>query len=275
MADKVTRTNYSGMILEGMNAEVIMKAGVHYNTDYEGDVQNAAAVVVTVRDAAVEISDYDKLNGIEVKESGETTQTMLIDQDWACNEIIDGHDAATVPDNKVAERLARATEDFALKQDNFLFGKILAAVPAVAPTKGLDAANIYNEFTEARKTLLKRHVKNNGKMYAIVSPDVYQAILDSDKFTSASDLGDKVKETGAVGKIAGILVFEANYDMGADVIFGHPNYLTFGAGFKVSPKIVDLDGDSKYIGACSIKGRLACGALVSRTAGFLALKADA
>ena len=41
--------------------------------------------------------------------------TLVIDKDYAVNEVIDGYDAAAVPDNIVANRLDAAGEGLALQ----------------------------------------------------------------------------------------------------------------------------------------------------------------
>ena len=95
---------YSDLVLAKVRSELVLKDGFVFNNDYEGD-PTAGAVKIPVRDTEVVVSDYDKANGI-APTNGETTYTTLvIDKDKAINEIIDGYDAESVPDNLIADRL--------------------------------------------------------------------------------------------------------------------------------------------------------------------------
>ena len=81
-------------------------------------------------------------------------------------------------------------------------------------------------------------------------------ILKSPEFIAASSLGDEVKVTGAVGKIAGFLVIEWN-DTTANLqmLAGHPRFATRAMDFAVDIHLQDLSGSGKYIGASAVQGR--------------------
>ena len=81
-------------------------------------------------------------------------------------------------------------------------------------------------------------------------------ILKSPEFISASSLGDEVKVTGAVGKIAGFLVIEWN-DTTANLqmLAGHPRFATRAMDFAVPIHLQDLSGSGTYIGASAVQGR--------------------
>ena len=57
---------YSALVLAKIRQENKLKNGVVFNTDYEGSPK-AGVVKIPVRDAEVEVSDYDRANGIPVK----------------------------------------------------------------------------------------------------------------------------------------------------------------------------------------------------------------
>src|SRR5699024_4763650 len=94
--------------------------------DYEGSPA-AGVVKIPVRDTEVEVSDYDKTNGIQGKMGSTGYENMVIDKDKALNEIIDGYDAAAVPDNLVADRLDSATYSLAKQIDTDGGSTLLAA----------------------------------------------------------------------------------------------------------------------------------------------------
>ena len=86
---------------------LVTRDNLIFNTRYEGDPK-AGKVKIPVRDTEVAVKAYDKAKGLD-PESGTTTYLdLLIDQDEAVNELIDGFDAASVPDGITAERLDSA-----------------------------------------------------------------------------------------------------------------------------------------------------------------------
>lgn len=102
----------------------------------------------------------------------------------------------------------------------------------------------------------KANIPNDGKRYLLALPDAMALILKSPEFISASSLGDEVKVTGAVGKIAGFLVIEWN-DTTANLqlLAGHPRFATRAMDFAVNIHLQDLSGSGKYIGASAVQGR--------------------
>ena len=107
---------YAKMVLAKIRKELVLKDGVVFNNDYEGDPK-AGAVKIPSRDSEVTVSDYDKANGISASSGSTTYITMNIDQDKAVNEVIDGYDAQAVPDNLVADRLDSAGYALAKAED--------------------------------------------------------------------------------------------------------------------------------------------------------------
>ena len=105
---------YSAMVDAKLRVTMVKKDGVIFNNRYEGDPK-AGSGKVPVRDTEVKVSDYDKQNGA-ARTHGDTDYiTVPIDHDKAVNEIIDGYDAASVPDNLVAERLDSAGYSMSLQ----------------------------------------------------------------------------------------------------------------------------------------------------------------
>ena len=89
-------------------------------------------------------------------------------------------------------------------------------------------------MVDLRKQLSKANVPNDGKRYLLATPDTYAALLKCPQFTDASNLAENVKETGAVGKIAGFTVLEWNDSTaGLAFIAGHPKFATRVNDWKV------------------------------------------
>lgn len=244
---------YSALVLAKLRKELVLKDGVVFNNDYEGS-PTAGAVKIPKRDAEVEVSDYDKANGISGSTGSTSYETMSITKDKAINEIIDGYDAAGVPDNLVADRLDSGAYSLA-KQIDTDAGNVLIAGSTQTGVATLSKDNVYDTIVDIRTAMNKANIPATGR-YLLVTPDTMALILKSPEFISASNLGDEVKQSGAVGKIAGFLVIEWN-DSTANLamLAGHPRFATRAQEFAVPVHIQDLSGSGKYIGASAVQGR--------------------
>lgn len=245
---------WSKLVLAKLRNELVLKDGVVFNNDYEGSPA-AGVVKIPVRDEEVAVSDYDKANGIQETHGSTAYENMPITKDKALNEIIDGYDAASVPDNLVADRLDSAAYSMA-KQIDTDGGTTLLAAATVDNETLLTKDNIYEKIVDIRTRMNKANIPNDGKRYLLVLPDAMALILKSPEFIAASSLGDDVKVAGAIGKIAGFLVIEWN-DTTANlqILAGHPRFATRAMDFAVDIHLQDLSGSGKYIGASAVQGR--------------------
>ena len=245
---------WSKLVLAKLRNELVLKDGVVFNNDYEGSPA-AGIVKIPVRDEEVKVSDYDKANGIDGTHGSTAYTNMPITKDKAVNEIIDGYDAEAVPDNLVADRLDSAAYSMA-KQIDADGGTTLLAAATTDNETALTKDNIYEKIVDIRTRMNKANIPNDGKRYLLALPDAMALILKSPEFISASSLGDEVKVTGAVGKIAGFLVIEWN-DTTANLqlLAGHPRFATRAMDFAVDIHLQDLSGSGKYIGASAVQGR--------------------
>jgi len=245
---------YSDLVLAKMRDELVLKDGFVFNNDYEGDPK-AGAVKIPQRDTEVAVSDYDKANGVTASSGSTAYVTLPITKDKAVNEIIDGHDAESVPDDLVADRLDSAGYSLAVQVDSDGASKLLSE-GTVTNIGSLTTANIYNAIVDIRTAMSKAKVPNDGKRYLLVTPDTMALLLKCPEFISASSLGDGVKVNGVIGRIAGFLVAEWN-DNTANLamIAGHPRFATRVMEWDVPIHIQDLSGSGKYIGASAVQGR--------------------
>lgn len=261
---------YAKLVLAKLRQTLVLKDGVVFNNDYEGSPA-AGVVKIPVRDTEVEVSDYDKANGIQGKMGSTGYENMVIDKDKALNEIIDGYDAAAVPDNLVADRLDSATYSLA-KQIDTDGGSTLLAAATVDNESQLTKDNIYEKIVDLRTRMNKANIPNDGQRYLLALPDAMALILKSPEFISASSLGDEVKQSGAIGKIAGFLVIEWNDSTtNLQLLAGHPRFATRATEFAVEPHIQDLNGSGKYIGASAVQGRKVYGHKVLRSVAIRAV----
>lgn len=263
---------YSDLVLAKLRDELVLADGFVFNNDYEGDPV-AGAVKIPVRDTEVAVSDYDKANGLAPTNGSTTYTTLVIDKDKAINELIDGYDAESVPDDLVADRLDSGGYSLALQMDTDGATTLLAGA-TVTNIASLTKDNVYDNIVDIRTAMSKAKIPDDGKRYLLVVPDVFALILKSPEFISASDLGDDVKQRGILGKIAGFLVKEWN-DSTANLamIAGHPRFATRAHEWMVGVKVQNLGESGKYIGACAVQGRRVYGHKVLRSAAIRAVYA--
>lgn len=260
---------YSSLVLAKMRAENILKDGVVFNNDYEGDPVSGA-VKVPVRDDEVKVGDYDKSAGGELSESSTVYRPILINREKYVNELIDSYDAASVPDNLVADRLDSAGYSMARTLDSDGASALISQGTRVN-LSSISASTVYSEVVGIRKLMSKANVPNDGRRYLLVTPDVYAEMLKSEQFVKASDLGAELIQTGALGRMAGFTVYEWN-DSTANLamIAGHPRYATRVNAWKVPIAVNDLK-DGKHIGASAVQGRAVYGHEVLRKSAIYAI----
>ena len=167
-----------------------------------------------------------ELTGAEMSKASSEWITITIDKDKYINEIVDGYEANAVPDGIVADRLDSAGYGLAETLDKDGAAELVTSGTISEDTTAFTKQTVYSKFVDARTTLSTNNVPVNGR-YAIVTPEVYALVLKSDEFIKASALGDSVVQTGALGQIAGFMVFESN-NLGENVeaVFGHPSCAT-------------------------------------------------
>lgn len=250
----ISQERWSKLVLEKLRSELVLSDGLVFNNDYEGD-PTAGSVKIPSRDDEVVVSDYDKANGITATHGSTSYIPLLIDKDKAVNEIIDGYDAASVPDNLIADRLDSAGYVLARQIDTDGATTLLAGA-TVMNFDTLTNINIYNKIVDIRTAMSKANIPDDGKRYLLCTPDTFALILKSPEFIQASSLGDDVKKNGVLGKIAGFLVKEWN-DSTANLamIAGHPKFATRVHEWQTPIKVQDLGESGKYIGASAVQGR--------------------
>jgi len=249
-----SQDRYSALVDAQLRNTLVTKDGVIFNNKYEGDPK-AGAVKIPVRSLEVSVGDYNKATGGTLTSGTTTYITLTIDKDKYVNELIDNYDAASVPDGIVAQRLDSASYGLANQIDDDGIAALEAGGTTLASTTALTKTTVYEQFVDMRTTLSTNKVPAKGR-YAIITPSVYALVLKSPEFISASNLGDSVKATGAVGEIAGFTLYESN-NMAAttEIIAGHPEWCTRVPEWEVPVHVQDLNGSGTYIGACAVQGR--------------------
>ena len=251
---------YSKLVLAKLRNDLVLRDGIVFNNDYEGDPV-AGKVRIPVRDTEVAVGDYDVATGKAVAQGATTYLDILVNKDKAVNELIDGYEAAAVPDGLVADRLDSAAYSLGLQLDSDGATELLAN-GTVENVAQVTAANAYAAMVDLRTKMSKAKIPLAGR-YALVTPDFYALILKSPEFIKASDLGDAVVQTGAVGKIAGFTLYEWNdATPGLQAIAGHPRWATRVNEWSVPIGLKDLT--NAYIGASAVQGRMVYAHKVTR-----------
>lgn len=267
---------WSSLVDAKLRQTLVTRDNYIFNTNYEGS-PTARKVKIPVRDTEVSVKKYDKATGVDLETGNTTYMDLEIDQDMAVNELIDGYDAASVPDNLVADRLDSAGYSLSLDMDkksiNIL--ETTSGVNVCAAKTAATEQTAYKEILTAKTYLGRKGVPQTGR-WLIVSPEFMSVLMLDDHFIRQGDLSQELKNAGAVGSVAGFAVFESNNLMFEDTkavsgkkvstefIAGHPNWCHRVQEWMVQVHLQDLSGSGKFIGASAVQGRKIYGVKVSK-----------
>lgn len=155
---------YSRLVDAKLRATIVKADGVIFNTRYEGDPK-AGAVKVPVRDAEVVAGAYNKASGLSLTQGSTSYETITINKDYGVNELIDGYDAAAVPDNLVADRLDSAAYSLALQMDKDATTVLEGCTPFTGITSAT-APKVNGAVTAGATQLAIDGTALAGKLYA-------------------------------------------------------------------------------------------------------------
>ncbi len=271
----VLQERYSTLIDEKLRATLVTKDNLIFNTRYEGSPK-AGKVKVSVRDTEVEVKAYDKQKGVDITGGSTTYFDLNIDNDEAVNELIDGYDAAAVPDGITVERLDSAAYSLALSMDTKSVRALetTAGITVAASKTAITDSTAYKAVLAAKRTQSRLGVPNDGKRWLIASPEFMEALMTDDRFIKQGDLSQELVQSGVVGRIAGYNVFESNNTMFEDTeivsgkktttefICGHPNWCHRVQEWSVPVSIKNLT--NTYIGSSAVQGRKVYGIGISK-----------
>ena len=255
---------------------LVTRDNLIFNTRYEGDPK-AGKVKIPVRDTEVAVKAYDKAKGLDPEAGTTTYLDLLIDQDEAVNELIDGFDAASVPDGITAERLDSAGYALGLSIDKKSIDALEGASGAtVSATKtAATETNAYKLVLEAKRVLSRKGVPSDGR-FLIVAPEFLEVLMLDEHYIKQGDLSQELVQSGVVGRIAGFNVFESNNmdfesttrvttkKATTEFIAGHPNWCHRVMEWQVPVHLQSLAGSGNYIGASAVQGRKIYGIKVSK-----------
>lgn len=271
-----SQERWSSLVDAKLRQTLVTRDNYIFNTNYEG-TPTAGKVKIPVRDTEVTVKPYNKATGVDLEAGSTTYMDLNIDQDVAVNELIDGYDAASVPDNILADRLDSAGYSLALDMDK-------KSIKCLETTTGVNVCATKTAATEgtaykevlAAKTYLGRAGVPQGGRWLICSPEFMAVLMMDDHFIRQGDLSQELKNTGAVGAVAGFAVYESSNLMYEDTetvkskktttefVAGHPNWCHRVQEWAVNVHAQDLSGSGKYIGASAVQGRKIFGLKISK-----------
>ena len=158
---------WAGMVDAKLRSTLVTRDNLVFNTRYEGSPK-AGKVKIPVRDTEVSVKSYNKASGID-PEAGTTTYLDLnIDNDEAVNELIDGFDAASVPDGIVAERLDSAGYSLGLSIDKKSISALEACGDAGATVSAAKTA--CTEATAYKEALAAKLRQAIETLFTVIAP---------------------------------------------------------------------------------------------------------
>lgn len=267
---------WSPLVDKKLRQTLVTRDNYIFNTNYEGDPK-AGKVKIPVRDTEVEVKDYDKAKGVDLSKGSTGYIDLDIDKDKAVNELIDGYDAESVPDNLVADRLDSAGYALALDMDvksiNML--ETTAGIKVAENKTAVSDETAYKEVLATKTYLTRIGVPADGR-WMICSPEFMATLMLDDHYIRQGDLSQRMKDAGATGAIAGFALFESGNTMVDDAnivsskksttefIAGHPNWCHRVQDWSVPIHLQDLNGSGNYIGASAVQGRKVYGMKISK-----------
>ena len=200
------------------------------NRNYQGEITQEGDKVNIQTPDSISVGDYTGADiNFETLTSG--TQTLNIDIAKFFAFLVDDVDQAQANVPLMQSYMQEASFSLADTADTTIMERFVdAQADNQVDAEALTASNIYAKTIEAKKRLGLKNVPSIGR-WIVFSPEEIALLENSDEFTAASDLGDSIKRTGFVGRIAGLEVFESNnLAQVANVrncIFGYTGAITF------------------------------------------------
>lgn len=243
---------YADIVLAKLRATAIVANIAGHQ--FEGDPK-AGAVQVPNR-AECTVAAYNTASGLAGTNTATTFTKIDIDKDYAVNEIIDGYEAAALPDGKVAERLDSAGYSLAKKADDDMIAAINLNKTAASTSKTKIIGQILDTVAEAVALGVDK-----DKIWVLVSPAKYADLLEDSLFVGGNTIAEM--QHGQIGALAGTPVYMCNNANFTDnFVVGNSDFVHFVSEFKVEPTV--REGVGQYIGSAQIVARLVYGCAVTK-----------
>jgi len=270
MANPILPTNGTHQLVERYTQEIIAlkrKQNVirsFFNTDYVGDPR-AGAVKFAKRDTEVSVGAYDVADGASLGSSATEYVDVIVAQNLAVNELIDGYEAAAVPDNLIAQRLESAAFSMGRKQEIDAITILNNQGTAETDDTETAAEDVYEAIVASIRDIKKLGIPKETLVVAISDETEAKLLSDQKYVNTASNIGSEAAREGVVNRIAGVnVVVSSNLSEGwtGDDAGTVTEWIVFSTLFAataeewmVEPTINDLL-DGAHIGASALQGRV-------------------
>ena len=243
---------FSSAVLKLARKNMVTNEYEIFSTDYEGEPK-AGAVKIPTRATEVVVGDYNTVTG-KAPVGGTTTYTTItIGNDKAVNEIIDGYEAAAVPDGLAAQRIDSAAYSLGNTVDADAIGVLESEGTTSSVTTVSSATTAYGFFMDENYQLDLVDIPRDGH-FAIVSPFFYNKVKQNIVAAASANLGDDVIMTGRLGTLDGVPVYMSNNVAATtEFIVGHMGWAQRVMEWTVPVGIKDLANE--FIGSSAVQGR--------------------
>jgi len=245
------QVRYTGPVLKLARKMMVTNEFEIFSTDYEGQ-PSAGSVKIPTRATEVAVGDYNTVTG-KAPAGGTTTYTTItIGNDKAVNEIIDGYEAAAVPDNLAAQRLDSAAYSLGNTVDADAIGVLESEGTTSSDTTQGTSTTAYADFLDEQEALDSADIPREDR-FLIVSPTWYK-FVKLNVVANSSAAGNDMSLNGRLGTLDGVPVYMSN-NVAADTefILGHKGWCQRVMEFTVPVQIKDLANE--FIGSSAVQGR--------------------
>lgn len=242
---------YSDLVLKLARKSMITNEAEIFSADYEGSAKGGAVKIPT-RNTEVSVGDYNTVTGKAPAGGTTTYTTVTIGNDKAVNEIIDGYEAAAVPDNMAAQRIDSASYSMGNTVDADAIGVLESEGTTSGVTTATTTSNAYGFVMDELVELDKADIPRDG-MFLIVSPSFHSKIKQN--ITALTNtVADNTVMTGKLGMLDGIPVYMSNNVAATtEFIIGNKGWCQRIMEWTVPVGLKDLFNE--FIGSSAVQGR--------------------
>ncbi len=225
------------------------------NSDYEGEITGAGDTVNIVTPSAIAVNDYT--GTVTYEEIQSSLQKMVIDQlkSWGFK----------VPDIKKLQANINLADTFMIEAANAMANTVDANLASLSPQAGntvsLDISSVYTgvrpALIDCGQALDDAGVPDEGR-YLVASTTMFAGIRKASDYTPASEMGDEIKRTGAVGHLEGFDIYKSrNVQVATQhkCLAGHKSAITFAEQLVETETLRDQDSFADLVRGLMVFGR--------------------
>ena len=185
------------------------------NRDYEGLIANAGDTVHITSFTDPAVRSYTKNTDISWDLLTDATRALIVDQADYFAFTVDDVDRRQALPGFVQKASQGAGANLAVETDSYISGLMVTATDGTAQDVGAKVFDLsdntgYGHIVGMRTKLNRANIPM-GNRWLVVSPEVYAALLQDNRFIKANEAGTtQGLREGFVGRIAGFDVYESN-----------------------------------------------------------------